>query len=296
MKLTEIVVNEGGAALKTAGVQRINREDIPATVQYVSQISGIPVENLHPLGSVGKTPNSGDIDLGVDANQYNPEEIHKRMCGELGEDSCTFNKGTKVASYAIPIAGDPTNGLVQVDLMYTPNPEWATFAYHSPGATSEYKGAVRTMLLMGVAASYQEPGTDHFEYDPTSGDLIIRAGRTLDLNAGLRRIFQFRPKSKKTDQYLKTMKTISVNDFKNMFPDVEVHGDNVIIDNPIEVLTILFGKGVKPKDVGTAEQVIKLIKTKFSKERQEQIFRKAAERARSVRDKMNLPPEILEYM
>lgn len=296
MRLTEIVVKEGGLALRDAGIQRIKREDIPATVQLVSQITGIPVEDLHPLGSVGKTPDSGDIDLGVDANKYDAEELHKRMCAEVGEERCVYNKGTKVASYAFPIAGDESKGLVQVDLMYTPNPQWATFSYHSAGQDSKYKGAVRSLLLMGVAATYQEPGTDHFDFDPNTGEILIRAGRTLDLNKGLRRIFQYRPKSKKGDKYLKTMKTITIDEFKDMFPDIEVRGEDVVIDDPNKVLLVLFGKGVKPKDVSTAEQVIELIKSKFDEERQEQIFRKAAERARSVADKIDLPPEIMEYV
>lgn len=296
MRLTEIVVKEGGLALRDAGIQRIKREDIPATVQLVSQITGIPVEDLHPLGSVGKTPDSGDIDLGVDANKYDAEELHKRMCAEVGEERCVYNKGTKVASYAFPVAGDESKGLVQVDLMYTPNPQWATFSYHSAGQDSKYKGAVRSLLLMGVAATYQEPGTDHFDFDPNTGEILIRAGRTLDLNKGLRRIFQYRPKSKKGDKYLKTMKTITIDEFKDMFPDIEVRGEDVVIDDPNKVLLVLFGKGVKPKDVSTAEQVIELIKSKFDEERQEQIFRKAAERARSVADKIDLPPEIMEHV
>lgn len=298
MKLTEVktFIKEGGYALKDVGVQRIRRDDIPATVHHVSKITGIPVDDLHPLGSVGKTEDSGDIDLGVDATEYDAEAIHSRLCDELGDDYCSYNKGTKVASYAFPIAGDVSKGLVQVDLMYTPNPTWAKFAYHSPGTTSQYKGAVRALLLMGVAATFHEPGTDYFEYDPETGDLIIRAGRTLDLNSGLRRIFQFRPKSKKGDRYLKTLKTISVAELKSMFPDIDVHGDEVIIDDPIKVLTILFGEGVTPKHVNTAEQVLALIKDRFSAERQEQIFRKVADRAQSVRDKMELPEEIKQYL
>ena len=296
MRLAEIVVREGGAALKSAGVTRVKREDIPATVQLVSQMSGIPAEDLQPLGSVGKTPDSGDIDLAVDINKYDAEDIHKQMCAQLGEDYCVYNKGTKVASYAFPIAGDESKGLVQVDLMFVPNPHWAKFSYHSPGGDSQYKGAVRTMLLMGVAASYQEPGTDHFEFDPNTGDILIRAGRTLDLNSGLRRIFQYRPKDKKGVKYLKTMKTIPVSEFKSMFPDIEVHGDEITIDDPTKVLTILFGKGVKPKDVNTAEQVLELIKDKFDEERQDVIFKKAADRARSVVGRMDLPPEMMEHL
>lgn len=294
MKLDEIAPKKGGYALSDVGVQRIKKADIPSTIKYVSKISGIPVKYLNKLGSTGKTATSGDIDLAVDENVYVPEEMHKKMAAELGDERCTYNRGTKVASYAIPIRGDEKNGLVQVDFMYTMNTEWAQFSYFSAGENSKYKGAIRAILLTAVAACIQEKGTDHFEYDPESKELIIRAGRTVDLGQGLRRIFQHRPKRKDGKGYLKTMKSIDVDDFKQMFPDVEVRGGQVIIDDPQKVITILFGSGVKPSDVESAEQVIQLIKKKFNDEKQAEIFQKATKRAHSVKGKMRIPPEMSE--
>lgn len=282
--------------MAAADVERVNRDDIPATIHYISKISGIPLEDFFPLGSTGKKADSGDIDLGVDANKHSAEDVHVNLCAELGEDKCKHFSGLKMSSYAIPIAGDPSKGLVQVDLMFSKNPEWLKFSYHSPGEQSKYKGAIRALLLMGVASTYEEQGTDHYEYNPETGELMIRAGRTLDMNKGLRRIFQYRPMSKKGDRYLKTLKTISVEEFKQMFPDIEVHGDEVTIDDPRKVLTMLFGKNVRPRDVNTAEDVIDLIKKTFNEEEQIRIFKKTANRARSVAKKMNIPPEIAEYI
>ena len=197
MKLNELVPEKkGGHALSSAGVVRIKRGDIPSTVKYASELAGIPKKDLHLIGSTGKTETSGDIDVAVDMNEYNPVTIHERMIEKLGEERCVYNGGTKVASYAVPIRGDEEKGLVQVDFMYTTNPEWAKFSYFSAGENSKYKGAIRTLLLAAVAASIQEKGTDHFEYDPDSKELIIRAGRSVDLGQGLRRIFQHRPKRK----------------------------------------------------------------------------------------------------
>lgn len=297
MKISEVVkLKEGGYALKNTGVTRIKREDIPATVQHVSQVSGIPIEDLHPLGSVGKTPDSGDIDLAVDSSKYDGQKIHDHLIKQLGEENGTYNKGTKVASYAFPIANDQSKGLVQVDLMFTANTDWAKFSYHSPGTESKYKGAIRNILLMGVASSYAEEGTDYFEYDPTTGDLMIRAGRTMDMNVGLRRIFQHRPKKKRGEGYLKSMKTITPQEFKELFPDVEIHGNDIVIDDPDKVLMMLFGKKVKPSQVSTAEQIIDLIKDTFSEDRTEEIFSKTAQRLYSIKDKMDIPPELAEYM
>ncbi|MCK5342504.1 MAG: hypothetical protein KAR20_03820 [Candidatus Heimdallarchaeota archaeon] len=292
MKLDEITPKKGGYALKSSGVTRVKKADIAATIKHASKLSRVPTKDLHKIGSTGKTETSGDIDLAVDVNEYDPMTIHNRMITKLGEDKCTYNRGTKVASYAIPIRGDKKNGFVQVDFMYTTNPEWAKFSYFSAGENSKYKGAVRAILLTSIAASIQEPGTDHFEYDPDTQDLIIRAGRTVDLGQGLRRIFQHRGKKKDGSGYLKSMKSIDIDKFKEMFPDVEIKGGQVIIDDPQKVLTILFGSGVKPSDVESAEQIIQLIKKKFDDEKQATIFKKATDRARSVRDKMRLPPEM----
>lgn len=291
MKMEEITyLKEGGYALKSANVTRIVKSDIPATIKYVSEVSGIPLKDLEPLGSVGKTDTSGDVDLAVDITKYNPTTIHNKLTETLGDGKTVYNKATQIGSYAIPIGGkgDKT---VQVDLMYVSNVDWARFAYYSAGNDSKYKGAVRTILMMGVAAALNEPGFDHFEYD--NEELIIRAGRTLDLSKGLRRIFQHRPKKVGGKGYIKSMKTIPVDEFKRMFPDVKIKGGDVIIDNPETVVQSLFGVGTKVSDVRTAEQVLDLIKKKFNKQQQDRILSIAKSRASGVEGKMLLPKELM---
>jgi len=285
MKLKEIVLNEGGKALSTP---RISKSDIPSTIKYISKIAGIPVKDLEALGSVGKTETSGDIDLAVDLNKYDPATIHKKMVEVLGDDYATYNGGTKIGSYAVPVRGKEGGKRVQTDLMYGDNVEWLKFAYYSAGDESKYKGVIRTVLIMGVAAAINEKGMDHFEFD--GEDLIIRAGRTVDLTKGLRRIFQHRPKKKKGDGYVKTMKSVPIDKFKEMFPDIEIKGDSIIIDDPDMVVQALFGKGTKATDVRTAEQVLALIKRKFNKKQQDRIINMAKMRAKNVSAK--LPKEM----
>lgn len=292
MRLIELKdIFEGGAATAKWGTGRVDKGDIPATIDYVSKLSGIPVEDLHPLGSVGKTPTSGDIDLAVDSKKYDVGSVHSKVMQGVNNQGM-FNKGTKVGSYAVPIAGDPGKGNVQVDLMPTGNVAYSKFAYHSPGGKSKYKGAVRTILLMAVASSLNEEGTDHATYDPDSNELIIRAGRTLDLTSGLRRIFQHRPEKKKGGGYLKNMKSIPLDQFQQMFPGIEVQNGNVTIDDPKMIVQMLFGEGVKPKDVATAEQVIELIKKKIPEEKQEEVFQRARKRLDSA--KLPIPEEMEE--
>jgi len=286
MKLEEIVQLNEAKVLTKAGVTRIRREDIPATIKYVSKLSGIPVRDLKPLGSVGKSATSGDVDLAVDAKAYNSERVHTKMVKALGDENAHMNKGTRVNSYAVPIAGIGDKK-VQVDLMFADNVDWAQFAYYSAGEGSKYKGAIRTILLTSVAGALNEPGTDHFEYDD-NGELTIRAGRSVDLNKGMRRIFQHRPKKKSGEGYLKTMKSIPIDKFKQMFPDVEIKGDDVIIDDPKLVVQLLFGKDTLVDDVRTAEQLLNLIKTKFNVAQREKILKIAKSRMSQLKG-MKIP-------
>ena len=94
MKLVQLF--EGGKVLKSVGVGRINKEDVPATIQYVSKLAGIPNEDIHPLGSTGKSVSSGDIDLAIDVTKYDPQQLHDKMASMVGSDKASFNKGTKV--------------------------------------------------------------------------------------------------------------------------------------------------------------------------------------------------------
>ena len=272
------VLKEGGNALKAVGVTRINKADVPATIQYLSKLSGIPTSDMNPLGSTGKSSTSGDIDVAINISKYNPQQVHDMMAKKLGADHSSFNKGTHVGSYAVPIAGDVKNGLVQVDFMFVPNTEWAKFSYHSAGDKSKYKGVVRTLLLRSVASILDEKGTDMFAYDPKTNDLMIRIGRTMDMNTGIRRIIQLRPKKKSGEGYLSTMKTVTMDELEAAYPGLDFSGVGkyATIDKPEDALKVMFGFAVKPDDVDSAEQVVQLIK-RLPKDKQTKVFQKATE-------------------
>jgi hypothetical protein len=63
---------------------------------------------------------------------------------------------------------------------------------------------------------------------------------------------------------VKSLKTISLEKFKELFPDMPIRGEDLVISDPQKVLDIIFGGGVTPKDVETAEQVTALIDKKLS--------------------------------
>lgn len=315
MRLREIKLLEGGNALAHTGVGRIERKFIPHVIDYISHLSGIPKADLHPLGSTNKTPDSGDIDIGIDSGKYLPDQIHQRMSSRIGHDKHYYNHGTKIHSYAVPIVkkvGDEyveVGGMVQVDFIFTPRPDWAKFAYHSEGTTgaqTSYKGAVRTILLKSVAASIEEKGIDMSVSDPKTGDLIIRVGRTFDLSNGLRRIFQLRPERKRPGEgpYLKSMKTVhtieelqpALDALKKRYPGqfdnirLDIKDHEIVIHEPEKVLRMMFpGKPVSPKEVSTAEGVLDLIQSRFLPDEQVKIFSKAKDAMEELGGSMRVP-------
>lgn len=290
MKLKEFL-KEGGNATSEFGTIRIDKKDIPPTITHLSSITGIPRNDFVLIGSTGKTPSSGDIDVAISSLKHDKNEIHDKLMSALNGEGVE-GKGIQVSSYAVPIAGKENKGKVQVDIMFVENPSVAQFTYFSPGEGSKYKGVIRVLLLRSIAATINEKGRDHFEFND-DGDLTIRAGRTLDMNKGLRRIFQHRPLKKRGSGYLKNMKTLSMEEFKEIYPHVEVKGNDIIIDDPDKITKLLFGQNVSPKDIETPEQILHLIQTKFSEEKREEIINKAKKRAKTLKN-VRLP-EILKY-
>jgi hypothetical protein len=249
--------------LNSVGVIRINKNQINSTLEYISAVSGIPTNDLRLLGSTGKNDTSGDIDIAIDSLKYDADDTHERMVEKVGSDHAFYNTGTKVRSYAIPIEGDPQNGFVQLDFMFVESLEWAAFSYFSAGdKATNHKGVVRTVLLRSIASTLDEEGIDKFIYDPVSNDLMVRIGRTMDINCGFRRIIQFRPKKKRGEGYLGSLITTTPEEL-NVVCGIRVESvvtDFATVSDPSKFLELVSGFPVAPKDVDTAEQVVQVIK------------------------------------
>ena len=311
MKLNEIILLlEGGNALdKVTNGYRINKGDIPNVIKLVSKLSGIDIDDLHPLGSTGKSKTSGDIDLAIDDSKYDKKKVLDKVMRrvinifskhypEMEEthdldfdiDLIYNNIGTNVISFPLPVGDlDSPKGFIQVDFMFTNNTDWAKFAYHSPGDDSEYKGIVRTILLRGTAAALNVPGIDHFEYEE-DGSLLLRVGRAWDFTKGIKSITQHRPAKKRGGGFVKTLKSVSREEFQKLYPNVEIDGNTVETNDPIEVIKILFGDGVGVGDLQTAEQVIHVIKQKYNKAEQKRIFDFTKKSLPNIQ--LRLPPEL----
>lgn len=144
---------EGGNVFKDAKGQpatgRITRDNVVPTVQWLEQLTGLNlVDNM--LGSTGKNETSGDLDLGIDATKVSKDVLVQQLLRK-GVKNIDIKKSGDAVHYKAPILGDPANGFVQVDFMFTDNPQWQHFALAGGTPGSNFKGLHRNILLASLA-------------------------------------------------------------------------------------------------------------------------------------------------
>lgn len=147
---------EGGNVFKDADgnplTQRVNQSDVAQTVQWLEMVTGLELPRERWLGSTGRTPTSGDLDLAVDTSVMTKEQLYAKLAQLVqshGEDPVNWVKKGGEVHFRTPINGNPNNGYVQADFMFMPNLDWGTFYYS--GSSPGYKGMVRNVLLSSLA-------------------------------------------------------------------------------------------------------------------------------------------------
>jgi len=148
---------EGGNVFKDKQgqplTQRINQADVPATIAYIENILGIEFPPERWLGSTGRKPTSGDLDLAVDLSEVNKDQLAsalQQIVTSQGLDPREWVKKAGEVHFRTPIAGDPNKGYVQTDFMFFPNLDWGTF-YYGGAEGSNYKGMNRNVLMSSLA-------------------------------------------------------------------------------------------------------------------------------------------------
>ena len=257
---------EGGNAVSKFDVKRASQEDVKAALAFVAKHTSIPLGELQDnlLGSTrlvhaGKKPDSGDIDIAIPFSEYPIEGINEKMLKAVSGEG-TYNAGTKVGSYAVPVNGKK----VQVDLMFVSNADWATWMYSSfQGEKSKYPGAVRNIILFTALAHTQEKDKD-FVIRDDEGKPVIRASKSITMDSGMKRLFKMAKFNEKTGKYNKTISTVTPEEIedhlKKIGKNIKFSKDLEHTNNPDDIARFIFGKGVKAKDLDTAEQVIAQIK------------------------------------
>jgi uncharacterized protein (DUF1778 family) len=152
-------LTEGGNIFKDASnralTQRINQTDVKTTIAWLEQLTGMDLQDA-TLGSTGRKPTSGDLDLAVDANQYTKEQLVARLTQwaqshELRPEEYIRKSGISV-HLKTPINGRPDQGYVQTDFMFLKDVPFSKFILSAP-ADSNYKGQDRNVLMNSIAKS-----------------------------------------------------------------------------------------------------------------------------------------------
>jgi hypothetical protein len=148
---------EGGNVFKDADgnpmTGRINQSDVAQTVQWIEAVSGLSFPRERWLGSTGRKPTSGDLDLAVDSSEITKEQLAAKLttwAKSHGQDPREWVRKGGEVHLRTPINGRPENGFVQTDFMFFPNLDWGTFFY-AGGEDSVYKGMVRNVLMSSLA-------------------------------------------------------------------------------------------------------------------------------------------------
>lgn len=159
---------EGGNVFKdkmgVPATQRINQQDVPVTVKWLESVLGMDLHGEddaatgYPsrwLGSTGKTPTSGDLDIAIDINDASKEAVAAKLTQYVqsqGQDPRDFVRKGGEVHFKTPIGGNAANGFVQTDFMFFPNVDWGQF-YYAGGTDSAYKGMIRNVLMSSLAKS-----------------------------------------------------------------------------------------------------------------------------------------------
>ena len=148
---------EGGNVFKDADgnplTGRINQSDVPATVQWLETLTGLEFPRERWLGSTGRKPTSGDMDMAVDASEISKEQLTAKLTQwavSHGQDPKAWVKKAGEVHLRTPINGNPQNGYVQTDFMFFPNLDWGQF-YYGGSEDSAYKGMNRNVLMSSIA-------------------------------------------------------------------------------------------------------------------------------------------------
>jgi hypothetical protein len=190
VRITELasLLLEGGNIFKSADgavlTQRINKSDIKPTIQWLEQVTGLPLLD-NTLGSVGKKESSGDLDIAIDQNVVSKDELVLKLglwakSQKLDPKDWIKKSGISV-HFKAPINGDSNQGFTQVDFMFGDDINHMKFGLYSAGDKSKFSGADRNLLMSSIAKSM--PGD--YKYSWQKGLIERSTGNTITKNPDL---------------------------------------------------------------------------------------------------------------
>ena len=168
---------EGGNVFKDPkggpATERISRENVVATVQWLEKLTGLNLQD-NMLGTTGRAATSGDLDLGVDSTKVSKDILIKQL-QKRGIKADDIKKSGDIVHLKTPILGDPNNGFVQTDFMFSENPEFQQFYYQGGTEGSQFKGSHRNILMASLAkAQNMKFSPKHGLLDRATNELITK--------------------------------------------------------------------------------------------------------------------------
>lgn len=289
------LIKEGGNVFKNndkqALTQRINQTDVPTTVDWLSQLTDLDLrgetdpDTGYPerwLGSTGKKPTSGDLDLAVDANEISQQQLVAELTQwcisqKLDPKEYVKNAGGQV-HFKTPITGNPNKGYVQTDFMFMKNLGVGQFFLNSAG-NSEYKGQDRNVLVnsMAKALGYKldqrrgivnRANEEVIETDPDKiAKLLLNSGATKKDLASVETIVQALKNDPKKDEKLADARThfqkVGIPFFENTSTELytEVHflarlRDRIVNQGMAKLIENTEVKGGKAKGIEHIEDLV----------------------------------------
>lgn len=154
------ILLEGGNIFKDAEknplTKRIDRADVDPTIKWLEDILDISLID-NKLGTTGKKPTSGDLDLAVDESKHSKEDVYAKLKVWAKQNHPEDKLRSWVAKSGIsvhlrtPINGDDSQGFVQTDLMFGDPQYMAWSSQGEPG--DQYRGQHRMILLNSIATA-----------------------------------------------------------------------------------------------------------------------------------------------
>jgi hypothetical protein len=143
-----------GGNIWSTETRRVTKQEAQDTIVWLQRLVGIPLWN-NMLGSTGLAETSGDIDLGVSADECSPHVLKENLewwaCSKKLDPRKFVKRSGICVHFKAPILGDVRNGFVQTDFMFGDDLEWMKFAYRANiPEGSPYKGFHRHILMSSI--------------------------------------------------------------------------------------------------------------------------------------------------
>lgn len=273
MKLKYIVqpTELGGTAIPHCGT--IHKSEIETTLSQLSDDTDFISDfNEYIIGSTGKRDYSGDIDLVVDTQFFDPNDIaHFRTTLEITFGSENVARNGNILHLRYPIVGYspayneclPRTGFVQIDFNFG-DFEWESF-YHYCDGNSGYKGAHRNLLIAAICSSVNIKPVIH-EYNEKEIPIVWEGDRPANIirwKWGSNGLIRVNRKSVK-DKH---------GHWKKKQEDTVIEGPYI---KNYDIVGALLPMTASPFALNSMESTMDAIKENFGMVDQERIWKRAA--------------------